>query len=218
MSAGDAFCPDGIQPLLMHTRKAIVNSSEEQRQAAEFEMISRRVRPQIILLNVDYSVALAEWDTGSELFQKLGLLSQRTSRLLPEVEKSVRDVVVALAQDPSYPDSFIFQDSIVLRVAILQSEPAPQVALFVEPSRRREDLRSAAKRYNLTRRQVEVLGYILQGRSAREIAAELYITEATVSDHFKQLLLRTAARNRTDMVARVLNWTEPLEGSPNPRK
>lgn len=99
-------------------------------------------------------------------------------------------------------------DSIVLRVSILESDAAAMIVLFVEPSRCREDLSSAAKRYNLTQRQIEVLGYILQGCSAREIAEVLCISETTVSDHFKQLLLRTAARNRADMVARILNWTD----------
>jgi DNA-binding CsgD family transcriptional regulator len=197
-----------------------MNSSEvqEKRQAAELDMISRRIRSQLILLNSDYSVALAEWDTGSELFQKLGLAAKRASRLLPEVEKKVRAIVEDLLEDPSSPTSFILHDSIVLRVSILESEPAPMIALFVEPSRRREDLLGAAKRYKLTQRQIEVLGYILRGCSAREIATALCISETTVSDHFKQLLLRTAARNRADMVARVLNWTERLQVPTNPQK
>ena len=190
----------------------------EQRQAAELDMIARRVRSQIILLNGDYSVALAERDTDFELFQKLGFQTRRTSRLLPEVEEKVRAIVDALQKEPSSSISFTLHDTIVLRVSILESEREPMIALFVEPSRRREDLLSPAKRYNLTQRQIEVLGYILQGCSAREIAAALSISETTVSDHFKQLLLRTAARNRADMVARVLNWTERLEVPTNPHK
>ena len=179
---------------------------QEQRLAAELDVIASRGRSQVILLNGDYSVALAEWDTGSELFEKLGL-ARRASRLSPEVERSVRSIVDGLLKDPSFPKLLLY-DSIVLRVSILESDAAAMIVLFVEPSRCREDLSSAAKRYNLTQRQIEVLGYILQGCSAREIAEVLCISETTVSDHFKQLLLRTAARNRADMVARILNWTD----------
>ena len=47
-------------------------AAQERRQTAELDVIASRGRSQIILLNGDYSVALAEWDTGSELFEKLG--------------------------------------------------------------------------------------------------------------------------------------------------
>jgi DNA-binding NarL/FixJ family response regulator len=198
-----------------------MNSGEVQvqveRQAAELDMIARRNRTQIILLNEDFSVALADWDAGSEVLEKLGLTRSRP-RLQPEAEKSVRAVVDALLKDPASSNLLMLHESIVLRVSMLASDAAAMIVLFVEPSRRREDLSSAAKRYNLTQRQVEVLGYILQGYSAREIAAALCISDTTVSDHFKALLLRTAARNRADMVARVLNWTERREAPTNPLK
>jgi DNA-binding NarL/FixJ family response regulator len=182
------------------------------------ETIARRVRPQLVLLNSDYSVALAEWDTGIDLFRSLGLEVRYAERLLPDVEEKVRDIVERTAVDPATPSSISFGDSLVIRVAVLCGSPLPQIALFVEPSRRREDLESAAKRFQLTQRQVDVLGYILQGLSAREIAETLCISETTVGDYFKQLLQKTAARNRADMVATVLNWTERIAGPRIPQK
>ena len=184
---------------------------QDQRRAADLEMITRRVRPQIVLLNPDFSVALAEWDTGIELFRQLGLEARYAKRLLPSVEALVREVVAGLARDPSANSSITVHGSLIIRVALLEGGPTSQIALFVEPSRRREDLESAAKRFNLTQRQIEVLGFILQGMSAREIAESLCIAEATVADYFKLLLQKTAARNRADMVARVLNWTDRID-------
>jgi DNA-binding CsgD family transcriptional regulator len=175
--------------------------------SADLDMISRRARSRIILLNGDFSVALADWETGTDLFEKLGL-TQHGTHLPADVEKHVRSLVEGLREDPLAPNLLIMHESIVLRVSLLASDVAAMIVLFVEPSRSREGLSGAAKRYNLTHRQVEVLGYILQGCSAREIAAALCISDTTVSDHFKQLLVRTGARNRADMVARVLNWTD----------
>jgi DNA-binding NarL/FixJ family response regulator len=192
--------------------------AQEQRQSAAWETIARRVRPQLVMLNSDYSVALAEWDTGIDLFRKLGLEARYAERLLPAVEAKVREVVERSAVDPMTPSSISFGDSLIIRVAVLSGTPLPQIALFVEPSRRREDLQSAAKRFQLTNRQIEVLGFILQGLSAREIAETLCISETTVGDYFKQLLQKTAARNRADMVTRVLNWSERTAAPRIPQK
>jgi DNA-binding NarL/FixJ family response regulator len=191
---------------------------QDQRKSAAWETVARRVRPQLVLLNSDYSVALAEWDTGIELFRKLGLEARYAKRLLPVVEAKVREIVERSAVDPKTPSSISFGDSLIIRVTLLCGTPLPQIALFVEPSRRREDLEGAAKRFQLTNRQIEVLGYILQGLSAREIAEMLCISETTVGDYFKQLLQKTAARNRADMVTRVLNWTERIAAPRIPQK
>jgi DNA-binding NarL/FixJ family response regulator len=183
------------------------------------DLIARRIRPQIILLESDYSVALAEWDTGIEIFAQLGLEARYAQRLLPHVETKVREIVERLSRDPLAPSSIAVDGAVIIRVCVLDSGGSlPRIALFVEPSRRREDLESAAKRFNLTQRQIEVLGFILQGLCAREIAETLSISETTVGDYFKQLLQKTAARNRADMVARVLNWTERIQTPRIPQK
>ncbi len=184
--------------------------SQERPQSA-LDKIAGRIRPQIILLNGDFTVALAEWDTGIELFRRLGLEARDAKRLLPNVEDRVREVVARLTADPLAPSSISVDGALIIRVAVLKGGSLPQIALFVEPCRRREDLASAAKRFSLTQRQLEVLRYIMHGLCAREIAQMLCISEATVGDYFKQLLQKTAARNRADMVARVLNWTSRVE-------
>jgi DNA-binding NarL/FixJ family response regulator len=181
--------------------------------ASPLDLIAGRVRPQVVLLNADYSVAGAEWDTGFELFRQLGLESRSAQRLLPAIEARVEEVVERLTRDRTATSSLMIGGSVIIRVALLQGGKHPQIALFVESTRRREDLKSAAKRFDLTRRQLEVLGLIMQGMSAREIAEILCIAEATVEVYFKQLLQKTAARNRPDMVARVLNWTERSDSS-----
>ena len=49
----------------------------------------------------------------------------------------------------------------------------------------------------LTRREREVLAYLLAGRSYAEIARELFISEKTVSVHVSNLLRKTGTANRT---------------------
>lgn len=52
----------------------------------------------------------------------------------------------------------------------------------------------------LTRREAEVLGRIAAGRSNTEIAAELYISEATVKTHINNMFTKAGLRDRAQAV------------------
>jgi DNA-binding CsgD family transcriptional regulator len=53
----------------------------------------------------------------------------------------------------------------------------------------------------LSRRELEVLSLIAEGRSTREIAAALWVTEETVKSHVTRVLRRLNARTRAHAVA-----------------
>jgi DNA-binding NarL/FixJ family response regulator len=53
----------------------------------------------------------------------------------------------------------------------------------------------------LTRREVEVLGLLVGGRSDREIAAALFIGHRTAQDHVSNVIAKLGVANRTEAAA-----------------
>jgi len=53
----------------------------------------------------------------------------------------------------------------------------------------------------LTEREMEVLALMAQGRTNREIASELFVTERTVKFHVSSILSKLNASNRTEAVS-----------------
>ena len=63
----------------------------------------------------------------------------------------------------------------------------------------------------LTRKQVAVLEELVAGRSNKEIAARLGISDDTVGSHLKEIFNRLGARNRTEAVVRYLEMVSRAE-------
>ena len=65
----------------------------------------------------------------------------------------------------------------------------------------------------LTRREREILGHIVVGRTYREIATALFISEKTVSSHVSNLLRKTGTDNRIDL-SRLARSVAQADGHP----
>jgi DNA-binding NarL/FixJ family response regulator len=57
------------------------------------------------------------------------------------------------------------------------------------------------ERFELTPRELDVLPLIADGRTNREIAAELFISDKTASVHVSRILAKLGARNRAEAAA-----------------
>ena len=55
----------------------------------------------------------------------------------------------------------------------------------------------------LTKREQEILGHIVAGRTYGEIARALYLSEKTVSSHVSNILRKTGSTNRVDLARRA---------------
>jgi len=53
---------------------------------------------------------------------------------------------------------------------------------------------------NLTKREKEILGYICDGKSTREISEQLFISLHTVETHRRKILTKLGVKNTASMV------------------
>ncbi len=56
------------------------------------------------------------------------------------------------------------------------------------------------KKYSLTDREVEILNYLISGKSSKQIADELFITKHTVDAHRKHILEKTKFNSTAELV------------------
>lgn len=121
-----------------------------------------------------------------------------------EASKRVLENLLAHARTIADTVFECLDDDVMLRVVPLAGERTGYFAVFFEVVSTGNVLASAINRYELTKREAEVLEALLNGLSTAEIAQSLFISEGTVGDHIKNLLRKTKTNRRSEMLARVL--------------
>jgi DNA-binding CsgD family transcriptional regulator len=66
------------------------------------------------------------------------------------------------------------------------------------------EVREAQARFNLTDREMHVAEHLARGLTNKEIALTLSITEQTVKQHLKHMMVKTHATTRTGVLAQLL--------------
>ncbi len=63
------------------------------------------------------------------------------------------------------------------------------------------DFEKAQKKFELTKRETEVLGLVCEGLSNKEISEKLFISEYTVKDHIKNVMRKMGVASRNEIMA-----------------
>lgn len=66
-------------------------------------------------------------------------------------------------------------------------------------------IKDRLKKYNLTPRQKEITLLSAAGKSNRDIAKELFISELTIKDHMKEIFLIIGIHHRSELIPKLLN-------------
>lgn len=61
-----------------------------------------------------------------------------------------------------------------------------------------------AREYGLTQRELDVLTITLEGHTAKEISAELYISEATVKKHLSRIYYKMGISSKRELISKLL--------------
>ena len=67
------------------------------------------------------------------------------------------------------------------------------------------DFAKAKEKYQLSKREVEVLQCVCRGLNNKEIAEEKFISEDTVKDHIKKIMRNMAVNSRSEIIAALVN-------------
>jgi len=123
-------------------------------------------------------------------------LRSRAEIAVDEAGEPIR--VVGIAQDIT--DAELAREALQSTSSELERRAAELQKLALASSAQLASERHAP----LTPRQMEILRLVAKGLTSAQIAGRLFLTEATVKWHVKQILTKTASSNRAEAVARVL--------------
>ena len=190
----------------------LVKQQTEQVDPGILRVIAARNTPNFYIVDDRLRVLFA-WAPESEpAFPEVSLIASAPDRLPASIERGVRALTqsMSIKTPVSLATLLGSSSSVVLRVMPLSSSDGrPHYGVFLEHFKSRSGIRPAAKHYNLTPREVDVLEQIIKGASTVQIAERLHIAESTVQDHVKNISVKMRVRKRSEIVACVLGLLPP---------
>lgn len=166
--------------------------------------LAREHEPDLVMLDL-----LMPGMSGLEVVGTIQKVSPRSRVVLLTTSESSEDLLAAVKAGAS---GYLTKDTPLPRLAAAMRDvldggaaisPAMGGKLF---SALRDILRhngsSLARRPELTGREVEILGLVGEGKTSKEIADELYISENTVRNHVRNILDKLGMKSRFEAV----NW------------
>lgn len=159
------------------------------------------------VLDSDLQIVLT-WSSEDQRRVALTGLHTRIGERLPKVlEETVRELTSAWGGSTvksagvAHPVPFL-----VVRTHPMSGPAGLFIGVRIDRFHAPNSLTGAAARFHISPREVQVLALLLDGKRLEQIATQLYITSSTVQDHIRSMLEKTASRNRSELIARVLGW------------
>jgi DNA-binding NarL/FixJ family response regulator len=165
--------------------------------AQEAERVVEQARPDVVLMDLE----LGDGPGGARTTAVLRARPDPPQVLVLTTYETDADVLAALDAGAR---GFLLKDAppaelfrAVRHVADGQMVLAPSVAA-------RLAARASAPAPVLSPREVEILGLLVEGRSNRDIARTLFLSEATVKSHLSHVYAKLGVESRTAAIAHAL--------------
>jgi DNA-binding CsgD family transcriptional regulator len=185
---------DGYLSIKQHLAPSSPATDQYDPREQRYNVVAARIPPVLVVVTVDMQVL--GWSPHSE-----------AAKLIVDAGDDLRDVVRTCCARGQQTVHIIDED-VILRIAPLESHGAECAVIMIESFGHRGSLAKAAKAYRLTKRELEILGFVIQGMSNAEIADRLFIAHSTVADHLKSLLRKTQSTKRIHLLSK-LGYGEP---------
>ncbi|MGC1381917.1 MAG: helix-turn-helix transcriptional regulator [Candidatus Baltobacteraceae bacterium] len=168
------------------------------------------------VLDRDLQIVLA-WTADEQRRIALTGLRTRIAERLPAVlEGAVRDLIAGWRTDSGTQKSGVAHPVpfLVVRTQPMSGPAGLFIGVRIERSQASNSLTGPAARFHISPRELQVLALLLDGATLEEIGHTLHIAHSTVRHHVKHMVNKTASRNRTELIARVLGWEHTTEARP----
>jgi DNA-binding CsgD family transcriptional regulator len=163
------------------------------------------------VLDRDFRIVLALDSEDERRIALTGLQARTTDRLPVLLEETVRELTEhwdeagdARGARRARPVPFL-----IVRTASMAGPAGSFIGVRIDRFHAPNSLTSAAAKFHISPREVQVLALLLDGRHLNEIGTTLHITSSTVQDHVRSMVEKTGSRNRSDLIARILGWEFP---------
>jgi len=172
----------------------------------EWALVSKRSLPSFYIVDDAFRVINFYVD-ASRYEKRADCRFDASTHQLPElIAKTVRSLAARRQRERRNEQTLVAlpNSSLFIRAVWLEGDPGNNIAVFVEQFKARNYVRQAAARYALSKREEEVLGFLVRGARTSEIASSLFIAPTTVIYHMNSLMEKTHSHSRTEIVAKAL--------------
>lgn len=176
----------------MIPRRPITEAMEASRGSSEktLELAQRREHPNLFVVTKDFRFLLGPKPDVAQ------------DPLPREIARVGRRLVASAPLEPGTSAVALLSDDYVLRVFAVYSEANHvHYAIIVERFAVRYTSKDAMRRFNLTKREAEVLDGLLHGNSSQKLARSLGIAETTVNEYIRNIGRKMNVRKRSEIVA-----------------
>jgi DNA-binding CsgD family transcriptional regulator len=160
------------------------------------------------VLDDDFRIVLTLGTADRGWIEWAGVRAVTTDRLPQILEATVRELTATWNQPG---DERIGREArpvpfLVVRTSSVAGPLGSFIGVRIERLHASNSLRSAAMRFHISTREVQVLELLLDGKRISEIGGVLHIASSTVQDHIRNMMEKTGSRNRSDLIARIFGW------------
>lgn len=176
-------------------------------QDGELRYINREGR---VLLSHLSPPAPSEKDRSPPIPKEIIFLCQQTKQSITDPSDRRSAVTLYLpCQDPESPSSFYYCRAFPLNQRD-ETEKGPFVMVLLEKISLRGEVpwEKIQEIFHLTKREIDILRLLFQGKSDKQMAEELFVSVYTIKDHLGNIRKKMQVSTRTKIITKVLEASQ----------